>query len=374
MADNWPTGSYDYFGQPVAAPTTPPSEPPAGPGQPYSYAVSAAAMPAPPPLAPGWPDGAAAVLAAPGAPQQTVGYQQAWQHPGWQPPAAAVAAAYAPVGKGRLGFFDSVRSGWQLAGTCGRVLAADKFLVLIPMLAITIGIAIAVPYVGFLGGLEAFFAGGRVDFAVRAFPLLVALHIVGVFGNAAVVAAATVRLEGGTPRLEAAWAKALAHAPMLFVYGFVSAVQRTLTGLLRSGRGRGLGDLAANAIDRGWDFATFLAIPVLLYEGNTGVFTAVKRSANLVRKRWGSQLMGQSTLNLAVMIVGLPVMLGLGMIGFLVHPMVGVALFVLAYLGVSAVAAALGGIFSAAMYRFAITGQVAPGFREADMWAPFRRR
>jgi hypothetical protein len=240
-----------------------------------------------------------------------------------------------------------------------------------------VGIAIAVPYVGFVGGLDAFFAGGRIDFAIRAFPLLVALHVIGVFGTAAVAAAATVRLEGGTPRLEAAWGKTLANAPMLIVYGFISALQRTLTGLLRSGKRRGLGDLAADALDSAWDFATFLAIPVLLYEGNTGVFTAVKRSATLVRKRWGSQLMGQSTLNLAVLVVGLPVIIGAGLLGYLVHPMVGVALAVLAvlaYLCVAAVAAALCGIFSAAMYRFAITGEVAPGFRQADMWAPFRRR
>ena len=72
--------------------------------------------------------------------------------------------------------------------------------------------------------------------------------------------------------------------------------------------------------------------------------------------------------------VGLPVILLAGMVGFVIHPMLGVALAVLAYLGVSAVAATLGGIFSAAMYRFAVTGEVAPGFRQADMWAPFRRK
>jgi len=189
-----------------------------------------------------------------------------------------------------------------------------------------------------------------------------------------VVAAATVRLEGGTPRIEAAWGKTLANAPMLIVYGLVSAVQRTLTGLLRSGKRRGLGDLAADALDSAWDFATFLAIPVLLYEGNTGVFKAVKRSATLVSKRWGSKLVGQATLNLAVLVVGLPVIVGAALLGYLVSLTACIAMAVLAYLVVAAFAAALSGIFSAAMYRFAITGQVAPGFREADMWAPFRRR
>lgn len=363
----WPPQSYDYFGQPVAQPAPQPNpyaaptgyDAPAGYGTPPVYAAPVTTMPQPPPAGAGWPAGGE-VWDGTGLPP--------WERP---QPSQQPGGPPFPLGRGRMGFFEGLQTGWQLAATCGRVLAQDKFLVLVPMLAIAVSIAIAVPYIGFVGGLERFVEGGQIAFAIRAFPLAVALHIVGVFSSAAVIAAATVRLQGGTPRLDSAWAKALTHAPMLLVYGFISAIQRTLTGLLRSNR---LGELVANVLDRGWDIATFLAIPVMLFEPGTGAVASVKRSASLVRKRIGTQVTGHATIGFAVLVIGLPIIVAAYFAGSVLHPYVGVGLAVLAYLGVSAVSAALTGIFSAAMYRFIVTGEVAPGFRQADMWGAFRRR
>jgi hypothetical protein len=46
----------------------------------------------------------------------------------------------------------------------------------------------------------------------------------------------------------------------------------------------------------------------------------------------------------------------------------------LTLLGQTVIGAALTGVLSAALYRFATTGLVAPGFNEAEMWAVFSRR
>jgi hypothetical protein len=52
----------------------------------------------------------------------------------------------------------------------------------------------------------------------------------------------------------------------------------------------------------------------------------------------------------------------------------GIALLVAILLAAIAVSSALNGILSAAMYRFATTGMLTPGFAEADMWSVFAGR
>jgi hypothetical protein len=52
----------------------------------------------------------------------------------------------------------------------------------------------------------------------------------------------------------------------------------------------------------------------------------------------------------------------------------GIALIVAILLAAIAVSSALNGILSAAMYRFATTAMLAPGFDEADMWSVFAGR
>jgi hypothetical protein len=140
--------------------------------------------------------------------------------------------------------------------------------------------------------------------------------------------------------------------------------------LLRSSRRWSPTTIAANLIDGAWDFATFLAIPVLLYE-SVGVFGSVKRSGQLVSQRWGVQLTARSVLGLAIFIAVLPLIVIGVLVAVGVSAVLGVVLILVTLLGQLALAGAMTGVLSAALYRFGTTGLVAPGFSEADMWAAF---
>ena len=111
---------------------------------------------------------------------------------------------------------------------------------------------------------------------------------------------------------------------------------------------------------------------MILFE-NAGAGRSIKRSGELVASRWGPQLVARGLLNLAVYVCGLPFLIALLLIGWMISPVVGIVLLCLGLLIVVAVSTALSGILSAAMYRFAMTGLVVPGFREADMWRVFSR-
>jgi hypothetical protein len=294
-----------------------------------------------------------------------------------QPQPVAVAESVAAPGPahyptvGRLGFTASIRSGFQLLPTCWSVLADEPALLLVPLVVLVVTIAILLGYVDLIGGLGALVTTNKYSTAVRVFPVLALTSSVASIGQAVIVSAATDRLQGKPSSLSAAWTTTLGQLPRLVLFGIVLAGERTLTGLLR-GKRWSVGTLAANAIDRAWDFATFLVIPVILFE-NAPVFAAVKRSGALVASRWGTQLTARSVLGLALFVVCLPLLL-LGIVLCTVSLPLGIGVLILVLVGDLVLAAALTGVLSAAMYRFAITGLVVPGFREADMWSMFGRR
>jgi hypothetical protein len=272
-----------------------------------------------------------------------------------------------PVGA-RMGFFERLSAGFDLAKTCWAVLRREPMLLLVPVMTLLAGAVVLVPVFLLAGGLGDP-ANHRGTAAVAGFALLVVLTVIGNVGGAVVVSAATTRLEGLRPDLKKSWAQAVAKLPQLAALGVVMAAERTITNTLRD---NALGKFFAGLIDRAFDFATFLAIPAILFE-NVGALRSIKRSGELVASRWGPQLVARGLLNLAVYVCSVPFLLALLFLGYLVSPIVGVVLFCVGLLVVVAVSTALSGILSAAMYRFAVTGLVVPGFREADMWRVFSR-
>jgi Family of unknown function (DUF6159) len=226
-------------------------------------------------------------------------------------------------------------------------------------------------YTDAFGGVQNLLGPNKYAAAIKVFPIAAVVCAMGVVGQAVIVAASTETLEGRHASLGAAWAKAGSQLPRLVFFGVVYAGERTLTSMLR-GRRWSPGTFAANAIDRAWDFATFLTIPVLLYE-DMSVFAAVARSGKLVAHRFGVQLTSRAVLNFAVGIIAIPLFI-LGFVVLSTSVVLGGLILAISFLAMIAVSGALTAVLSAALYRFSTTGVVATGFSEADMWAVFSRR
>ena len=96
-------------------------------------------------------------------------------------------------------------------------------------------------------------------------------------------------------------------------------------------------------------------------------FQAITRSMNILSKTWGEALVGKAGLGLVVFLLALPAV-ALGLVGLMMlgtAPPVGLGLLVLAgvyFLVWLAVGPALNGIFLAALYQYAVVGQVPTGF------------
>jgi Family of unknown function (DUF6159) len=350
-ADICLVGDYDFF---AASPA---------PHEPVTPATPAMSQWGPP-TAPGAPPTTGTTLSPDEQQMLASSTATAWSHLHGSP------SSYSP--SSRLGFINSVRVGFQLLPTCWSVLSSQPSLLIVPFLVLVAGVLSVLGYADILGGSSHLVGSNKYSTAVRIFPIAAFVTAIGVVGQAVVVAAATNTLQGHRNTLSAAWVTAGTQLPRLVFFGVVYAGERTLTSLLRGRRRWSIGTIAANTIDRAWDFATFLTIPVLLYE-DLPVFAAVKRSGSLVGKRWGVQLTARSVFGIAMFVVMLPVLL----IGFLlisVSPVLATVVIIVGVLAMVVTSSALTGVLSAALYRFSVTGQVAPGFSEADMWAVFSRR
>ena len=118
--------------------------------------------------------------------------------------------------------------------------------------------------------------------------------------------------------------------------------------------------------------ATFLVVPVLVVE-DVGPVDAVKRSAQLLKRTWGEQIVGNLSIGLVfgllgflAILVGIPIIVvAAGAESWLVIGL-AVLLLVLALVILGLLSSTLSGIYSAAVYRYAVQGE-AGGFFDAEL-------
>lgn len=269
---------------------------------------------------------------------------------------------------------------WDLAKTSLTVVRQDKELLWMPVLSALASIisVMAIAGVGFASGLwpETTNPDGTANipgFAL-AFALYIALAFVTLFFNAAVVAGASERLNGGDPTVGSALKAAWAKAGRLLAWAVVVATVNVILQAIRERSGV-LGRLLASVAGMAWNLATFFMVPILLFE-KQGLGASVKRSGGLFKQTWGETVLGQGGLGLAGFVCGLAA-LAVGLLAlFLLSPLgivgvvVGAAVLVVGMLGVTALFSVLEGVYKAALYRYATTGQAA-GFSSDQLGGAF---
>jgi hypothetical protein len=275
---------------------------------------------------------------------------------------------------------DRIRRSWALAKASYGVLRADRELVIFPLISfvalVIVLIAFAVPLA--LVGIADLDTGELSPVGIAlSFGLYVVAYTVAFFFNTALVGAAMIRLNGGDPTLGDGIRVAMSRLPAIIGYALIAA---TVGMILRwiSERAGIVGSIVAGLLGFAWSVATFLVVPVLVVEG-VGPVAAVKRSGGLLRKTWGEQLIGGFGLGLVFSLI----MFGVGLLGVLVIVglgaisetllVVGIFGLVLALGAIALVASALGGIYTAAVYRYATTGE-AGAFGTDAMQAAFRQK
>jgi hypothetical protein len=202
-------------------------------------------------------------------------------------------------------------------------------------------------------------------------PLYFVASFVSIFSTAAVVATADLYLQGRKPTLGDGVHVAATHVGRLALWAVVTTTVGLIIRVMEERAGI-VGRLVLSLVGMAWSVATFMVVPVLLFE-DLSTQDAVKRSAGLFRQKWGEQLVGNGSIGLAMILIGLVALVPVGLL-FALSPVLGVVAGVVVFGALAAVSSALTGIFNAALYRYATTGAVGGPFSAEDLQGSFRTR
>jgi hypothetical protein len=268
---------------------------------------------------------------------------------------------------------NSISRGFRLAKASWGVVRNDSALLWLPLISFACSlIVMAVFGLGAMGvGLPKQGEPANPALYALLFVMYVALAFVAIFFNAAVISTAMKRLKGEDASIGDGLAEARAHVGKIFVWALITATIGMALRLLQERAGL-IGRIVIGLIGVAWNVITFFVVPVLLFEP-LGVTDSIKRSASIFRQRWGEQFIGNATIGIAIFLVAIPVVLLGGLVAAAV-PVVGIPFLVVAIGALAAVGSACTGVFNAALYRYATTGEASGAFSLEDMNASFRPR
>jgi hypothetical protein len=192
------------------------------------------------------------------------------------------------------------------------------------------------------------------------------------------VGAAMIRLDGGDPTLGDGLRIAFSRLPKIIVYAVIAA---TVGMILRwiSERAGIVGQIVGGIIGFAWSVATFLVVPVLVVE-NVGPFEAIKRSTGYLKRTWGEQIIGNVGIGLVFGVLIMLVIFAGGALAFFLFQasvmlgLIGVVALILLVGVLALIGSALGGIFTASVYRYATKGDGGSMFNNEVLAAAFRQK
>ena len=273
---------------------------------------------------------------------------------------------------------EKVTRSWELVKASASVLRSDKELMLFPVLssisALVVLATFALPMMFFnVFDGRGFNAVG----AAIAFLFYFCQYAVIIFFNAALVAAATIRLEGGDPTLGDGLRAARERLPAILGYAAIAATVGMLLQALKNKDNNFIVRMIGSGLGVAWTLATFLVVPVLVNR-NVGPIDALKESIALFKRTWGENVIGNFTIGTVfavVFIVAFIVFMVLGFAAYSITPALGLVVLVVAVLSMvmlGIVQAALGGIYSAALYRYATAHESPQAFAGFDLAGAFK--
>ncbi|MCB9285898.1 MAG: hypothetical protein H6560_01170 [Lewinellaceae bacterium] len=256
-----------------------------------------------------------------------------------------------------MNFFGRLSNGWKLGMTSFGIIRETPSLMLFPVLS---GVSLLFICATFLGGIAAFFGfefesifarlGGGGDWLayVALFFFYLVNFTVVVFFNVGLIHCARLIMDGEQANVGDGIAYSLSRIEAIVSWALLAATVGVVLKTLEDRLGA-IGKLLIGIVGIVWSVATFFVVPVVAYE-NLSPIQAVKRSAQIMKDKWGDAIGANFSF-------GLFYLLGILFIGiisvllFFVHPVVAIAAGVLSFLFLITLVSAAKTVFLAAAYR-----------------------
>jgi hypothetical protein len=215
-------------------------------------------------------------------------------------------------------------------------------------------------------------------FYLAAFAVLYVMTAVAIFFNVALIHCALRAHAGEAPSIRGGLAAAVALLPQILGWALIATtigiVLNMITDMLKEYLGF-LGGLLGGLLEFSWAVITYFVVPVLVTE-KVGPVTAVKRSASILRSKWGESLAGEARIGLVGMLffllsalvfaVGAALVLSKSAAALAGLGVILMAVAVLAAVTSMVVVSTLSTIFQSGVYLYATTGQV-PASLDRDL-------
>jgi Family of unknown function (DUF6159) len=272
---------------------------------------------------------------------------------------------------------------WALIKASGAVLRQDKELLLFPFFS---AIATLLVFASFIVPLVVTGAFEQMNpdesqapLMVFAFVFYLIQYFIIFFFNSALVGAAMIRLDGGDPTVRDGLRIASSRIVQIIGYAAIAATVGLILRLIEERLGI-IGRWIAGLLGVAFTIATFLTVPILVSR-DIGPVEAVKESASLLKKTWGENIIGNAGMGVVFFLfylgaigIGLFFVFAVAQTGSAPLIILVCAIVALAVIGLALVQAALQGVYSAALYRYATDGNVGESFSSALLGEAFRRK
>ncbi|WP_290782538.1 DUF6159 family protein [Arenimonas sp.] len=274
--------------------------------------------------------------------------------------------------------FDKISRSWTLVKASAAVLRSDKELLLFPVISAIATLVATATFLVPVIGLR-IFEGGNIGVmgAVVGFLFYLCQYFVIFFFNTALVGAAMIRLEGGDPTVADGLRIARSKLGVILGYAAIAATVGLLLQMISEKSGF-IGKMVVGLVGMAWTLASFLVVPILVSR-DVGPIDAIKESIALLKRTWGENVAGNVGIGLAFGLVLVLVVLAVVALVIGAAAMGGVKLAIVvgvvgafAIATVAVVQAALSGIYSAAVYRYAMDGHAPAGFAGPQLQAAFQ--
>jgi hypothetical protein len=254
-----------------------------------------------------------------------------------------------------MNFFDRLANGWRISMTSFKVLRANKQLVIFPILSgisllLILGSFFTIVLAGAGWDIDQVDASDRnITGYLFLFLYYLVNYFVVVFFNMALIHCTHLYFKGEEVTLEKGIRFSMSRIGAIFAWSMFAATVGMILRILSENLGT-IGKIIIGLIGIVWSVATFFVVPVIAYE-NLGPIDAFKRSADMMRQKWGERIGAGFSFGLISLLGFLIAGIGLFAIGSIFNPIIGVLLAVLGVLLVAAIMSAARSIFISAVYH-----------------------
>jgi len=256
-----------------------------------------------------------------------------------------------------MSFFDRLSNGWTLAMNSFKVLKENKQLIIFPILSsISLVLVMGSFILVFLGingwpddSLEDSSSASNLSYYLYLFLFYLVNYFVVVFFNMALIHCTRLYFRGEEVSINAGLRFSLSRIGTIFSWSVFAAIVGTILRIIQEESGI-IGKIITGLIGIVWSIATFFVVPIIAYE-NLGPIAAFKRSAQMMKQKWGESLGANFSFGLIQFLAMIVLMIPCFIIGSMINIYLGVALGLLGAFIISAIFSAAQTIFVSAVYH-----------------------